>query len=198
MYGITAIQETYLPVRNVANMRMREIPWITDPSFDFLSESISSGKIKNILEFGMGSSTIWFAKQKVNIISVEHNKKYYSLVINSINSINGDMRNMKCILKSLPYEDAFLEHRSEDFYFDLVLVDGRRRVTCVEASIPFIRQGGYLMLDNDERSRYKEIHNILSEWDKQVYEQIGVDYTGWQHKHPEKKWLTTVWQKPSP
>lgn len=41
-----------------------------------------------------------------------------------------------------------------DGYFDLILVDGRARPSCILHSIPKLKSGGLLVVDNAERSYY--------------------------------------------
>jgi hypothetical protein len=42
----------------------------------------------------------------------------------------------------------------ENEYFDVILVDGRSRPSCIMHSIPKLKKGGYLILDNSDRSYY--------------------------------------------
>ncbi len=48
--------------------------------------------------------------------------------------------------------------------FDIILVDGRDRVKCLEGSIPLLKSGGVIMLDDAERSWYREAYTLLKDW----------------------------------
>ena len=170
-------------------IKLRPLPWITDGANDFLGEKIRSEEIKNILEFGSGASTHWLLKQGVNLISVEHNPSFFKFLKNKIN----EEYIFEYILAPRPYNNLCAEFQSRALMFDLVIVDGRDRVKCVESAHPLVAPGGYLMLDNDERIKYRRTHDILLNWEKQSYKQVGADYTGWKNPCP---WVTTVWQKP--
>jgi hypothetical protein len=39
-------------------------------------------------------------------------------------------------------------------HFDLVVVDGRVRNCCIKRAIPHVKRGGYLIVDNTDRSYY--------------------------------------------
>ncbi len=41
-----------------------------------------------------------------------------------------------------------------DKSLDLVIIDGRARLSCITHALKKIRPGGYLMLDDSERERY--------------------------------------------
>ena len=41
-----------------------------------------------------------------------------------------------------------------DEYFDIIVVDGRARPSCVQQAIPKLKKGGWLIIDNSERKYY--------------------------------------------
>jgi predicted O-methyltransferase YrrM len=178
---------------------IRDVPWITDGANDFLREMISAKEIKSILEFGSGASTYWFAKQDLSVISVEHDVRFYNFLSPKLK----DYPKITYVNAPLPYEKFFLKFCDGDSRFDLVFVDGRRRVSCVAAAHHLVKSGGYLMLDNDERAKYAKVHTILGKWDKKIFEQKGPTryasgpHPTYHYNTPEKRWITTVWRKPA-
>jgi len=56
---------------------MRKLPWLTEGSIDFI-ENFLINKDKKILEFGEGSSTLWFSDKCSKIISIEHNEVWFN------------------------------------------------------------------------------------------------------------------------
>jgi predicted O-methyltransferase YrrM len=167
--------------------QIRPLPWITDGANDFLLDKMKSGEIKSVLEFGSGASTIFISEYVDRIVSIEHDEGWY----NTIKEIKEDrnLNSLECRLEPRPYHKVCEEYKNDKF--DLVLIDGRDRVLCCKSSANLVRAGGYMMLDNDERSQYKEVHDILSKWEKNTFNQVGRDYTGWSAPHP---WATTVWK----
>ncbi len=171
------------------SISIRNIPWITDGANDFLFQKVSSKTINSVLEFGSGASTVWFAENVETLISVEHDREWHSKVTSIISDRGLHVEDY--ILLPRPYSSICNSYK--DRLFDLVVVDGRDRVSCAEASYNLVRPGGYLMLDNDERASYNPIHNLLEGWEKTSYVQVGRDKTGWYAPH---HWITTVWQRP--
>jgi predicted O-methyltransferase YrrM len=41
-----------------------------------------------------------------------------------------------------------------DEYFDIILIDGRARPSCIKRSVSKVKPGGLLILDNSEREYY--------------------------------------------
>jgi predicted O-methyltransferase YrrM len=64
-------------------------------------------------------------------------------------------------------------------YFDLVLVDGRARPSCIQQSLPYLKHGGLLVVDNTERSYYLEPFTeiLKSEFDVLEDRMAPVSYT---------------------
>lgn len=81
-----------------------------------------------------------------------------------------------------------------DEYFNLVFIDGRARPSCIKHAIPKIRPGGYLMLDNSERSLYNLATQLMKNWKKTLF--YSSDCPEWT-KGTKHAWATTVWIKPN-
>ncbi len=179
----------------------KALPIITIDALKFLIREVDKGRINSVLEFGGGGSTIWFSKQNLKkFISVENNLEWQKKLKTFIKNNNCEL-----IHKNTPYygvADGF-----DDESFDLVFVDGRDRVSCVNKSIRLVKPGGILMLDNSERKIYKEIYNKLSSWEMvkttQTKPNLTTDlgkYSGHKKNHnynsPDGYWATTWWVKP--
>jgi predicted O-methyltransferase YrrM len=180
-------------------MEIRDVPWVTDGANHFLFRMIEAGKINSVLEFGSGASTVFFAKMGLTVVSIEHDPEWYNQVTKKLQRGSQNSKVTRHLLPR-PYHKVCDSLASEKF--DLVLVDGRDRVRCVEESRSLVKPGGHLMLDNDERSyvyaldcglSYARAHSLLNGWSKLSYEQRGRDMTGWDAQHV---WITTVWQRP--
>ncbi len=53
----------------------------------------------------------------------------------------------------------------QDEYFDFILVDGRARVACLLNSIPKLKSGGLMILDNSDRPSYGLAFEALKDWE---------------------------------
>lgn len=162
----------------------RAVPLLTEPARQFLDGYIQPDM--NVLEFGAGGSTVWFS-QRCALTTIEPRADWMDAVREKVIST----RWLPLLVKR-PYYDVATTI-GEPNTFDLVLVDGRDRVECCRASIPLIKPGGILMLDNAEREYYAEVGDVLcAKWNMTIGIQRRKDDHGFNYGH----WETTWWQKP--
>jgi hypothetical protein len=57
----------------------------------------------------------------------------------------------------------------DEEYFDIILVDGRSRPSCVIKAIPKLKNEGLLIVDNSERKAYKSALDRLDGWDTRSF-----------------------------
>jgi predicted O-methyltransferase YrrM len=150
-------------------------PWLVKKSIDFLREYLTPES--HVLECGAGGSTIWMLETigVARLVSLEHDEKWATAVRSDV-SDDSALDLQTC---PLPYHHLLEDYGDEEF--DLVLIDGRDRMLCLEASRRLIKPGGYLLLDNAERDRYQSADRLLK---------------GWEKKSAFVKWETAWWQKP--
>lgn len=132
-----------------------------------------------IFEFGSGASTKWFADISNHVVSVEHDERF-SEVINGVEQY----------FQSRPYNQIIETY--SDQYFDLILVDGRDRVKCVQSSITKLKSGGWLVLDNSEREYYDKGIDLMKDWNQIHCQQKREDKYGFVY--PD--WQTSIFIKP--
>lgn len=167
---------------------LRPIPWLTEGSITFLEQYFQEHPDAKVLEFGSGASTVWMAKRTPNLISVDHNPHWHDLVKQECKA-RGYM-GVQLHLRPMPYYGICDEFPQE--YFDLILIDGRDRVECIRHSIPRLKKGGILMLDNSERGYYQPGIDLLSEWKNFAHTQTKRDQCGFWYRG----WTTSWWIKP--
>lgn len=169
---------------------MRTIPWLMPKSIEFLKSFLAERPGAKVLEFGSGGSTIWFAEHNVSLVSIEHDKTWFDKVSSELISRHKE-RDLRLLPR--PYDSVCIDF--PDAFFDLVLVDGRDRVRCVKASMPKVKPGGIIMLDNAERPEYQEIYLLLAKWKFFKTTHQGPDETGFVYGSTEV-WQTNWWKKP--
>jgi len=124
------------------------IPWITYPAIDFLSNRID--KAFTVFEYGSGNSSKWWAKRTSHVYSVEHSREWYQQI--SAEHIDN---------LSLLYHELDNKHNYERScqktgqLFNIIVIDGRKRVNCMFLAKHSLTPNGIIILDNSERSRYK-------------------------------------------
>ncbi len=186
------------------------LPWVTFEAKRWLDSYLRN--TMTVFEWGSGGSTLYFAKQVRQVISVEHDQKWYDAVISSLKHekfVNYDyflIPPRKYLLAPfLPYNShtyvsrTFEAHKKLHFKeyvrkiddyanesFDLVVVDGRSRIACMAHALKKIKKGGFLMLDNSERTPYQSAMKKLAGL-------IHKDFFG-KGPYCTEEWQTTIWQ----
>jgi hypothetical protein len=152
-------------------------PWLAFDAIDILSSLPLNGQ--RIFEYGSGGSTLFWLKHGALLTSIEHDKAWYDLLQQqyigkasvdyrlvppefiSSDNVNpsvpdgygsGDKQFAQCTFRSYASQiDEF-----PDEFFDLVLVDGRARPSCIKHAHNKVKIGGILVLDNSDRKYYLE------------------------------------------
>lgn len=188
-------------------------PWIALSSITFLERILEKNML--VYEYGSGGSTLFFASHVKEVVSTEHDQAWYRDVIKQINENNlsncrvrlieptpmlhSDNTNIADPDDYVSDDDkyrgmSFINYASSidefpDEYFDVILIDGRARPSCFKHSEKKLKKGGYLILDNAERSYYHFIHDTLKEKRWRKYDHYGL--FPYQSHFSE----TCIWQK---
>lgn len=153
-------------------------PWLGFDAIDYLAGRIAPGW--RVFEYGSGGSTLFWLKSGAEVVSVEHDADWYAQMQQRLKQQpqvdyrlvlpeSGDI----CEPKPDTSADPHCYHSSDpqyaglnfrcyasqidefpDQYFDLVVVDGRARPSCLMHSLAKLKVGGLLVLDNTERRYY--------------------------------------------
>lgn len=168
---------------------IRNEPWITEDANKILADIIRNGKELSVLEFGAGASTLWFLKQPTikKLVTVENYPNWFVRISNEIPITTVDY---EIILKPRPYYDV--ANRFIGDTFDIILVDGRDRVKCLITSLPKLKSGGYMILDNSEREYYQHAISYVKHWQTIETTQENPDKYGFTYPG----WKTTFYKRP--
>jgi hypothetical protein len=157
-----------------------KMPWITFSSIDLLEKIIQPGM--KVFEYGSGGSTLFWASRVKNIVSVEHDKGWFEKM-QTVLSVDG-IGNVDYLLiepvddpefskKTYQDPDDYVSRDQHytgqnfekyakaidpypDLHFDVIVVDGRVRPSCIKHALPKLKKNGWLLLDNSDRSYYLE------------------------------------------
>jgi hypothetical protein len=92
------------------------IPWYSYPAIEFLDQfDFSQTKI---IEYGSGNSTIWWAKRCKEIISIEHDEKYFKVA---------SCKNLKNLKLRLFTKKNNYINQNELTSSDIIIIDGNFR-----------------------------------------------------------------------
>lgn len=131
----------------------------------FLSEL---NKTQNVLEYGSGVSTSEIAGKVNLMVSMEHQKEWYDKNINNVPS------NCTLLLRgpNLPYIEGghcgtyeefkdYIEAPLEYKPFDIILIDGRARVSCASICKLLGHKDTLIFIHDFERPEYQEVLKYL-------------------------------------
>lgn len=180
---------------------LRILPWITDAATDYIETVIGEWRKRDqtisAIECGSGSSTGYLAQRATTLVSFEHSAEWHSMIRAVAEAAN--LSNIEWRTAPRPYSQLFAEYPDE--IFDIALIDGRDRTSCVEKVRRLLKPGSILVVDNTERisgidgrGPYFEMLQLLEGWESIHFEQAGIDKAGWTASH---RWITSIWRKPS-
>jgi hypothetical protein len=152
-------------------------PWITFDAIEAIGRRLRAGM--RVFEYGSGGSTLYWLRCGAELVSVEHDAAWFELVRSRLpRAARIDYRLVEADPPApapAPLDPAdpaaygsahdafqgrtFRRYASQidafpEGAFDLVLVDGRARPSCLRHAAPKVRRGGLLVLDNADRDYY--------------------------------------------
>jgi len=153
-------------------------PWMTFGAIDFVSSALSPEM--RVFEYGSGGSTLFFGHCVSKVVSVEHDKLWAEKVQAELERHGMTHCDLSAIEpatdpqakdRSIDDPDGYISdderYRSCSFrnyvlalerypsgYFDWIIVDGRARPSCLRHAMRHSKVGGYILLDNSERTYY--------------------------------------------
>ena len=153
-------------------------PWITFPAIEAIRKLLQPQFL--VFEYGSGGSTLFWSNYVKKVVSVEHEEEWYrrmekEIVVQQVKNIDyhyipagidpqfeqkkpsnpGDYISDDARFAGYNFESYVkLIDQYPDEYFDLVMVDGRARPSCILHSLKKIKLNGYLVLDNSDRDYY--------------------------------------------
>ena len=136
------------------NINGEYMPWISYPMYEFLDNRIKEDFV--VFEYGMGASTYYWVKKVKTIVSVDNDLAWYNEVKN---------KNQKSILHYMKIEtgnDYVNSISLDNLLYDIIFIDGRKRLECVYKSIKFLTKRGVVILDNSDRDKYAKAFDFFN------------------------------------
>lgn len=177
---------------------------MSSPWLPYLAtEYIKQFKPGRVFEWGSGESTLFFAEMDTKyLISVEHNAEWWDEVGRKLDEYNLHLSYHHVGYESgtigsnpanpIHYKSASTELGEINFKryasfidefegskFDLILIDGMARASCLYHAASHVAEGGCIILDNAERDYYMQNVAFLFEgWERILFEGYGpqLDY----------------------
>jgi hypothetical protein len=125
----------------------KPIPWISYPATAFLSSRVKNDW--DIFEFGAGYSTLWWATHCRSVTSCEHDAVWYKDISQKVPG--------NCTVLSTPLNSEYpLAAKRTNKMYDVIVIDGRKRVKCALNSVSCLKETGVMVWDDTEREFYQE------------------------------------------
>lgn len=180
----------------------QRLPWLTFEAMDLLKELDLHNK--RVFEYGSGGSTLFWLDKGAQVVSIEHDRDWYQRMraITANNpqldyrfveaekietagtekgNVPGNPGDPSLYLSDDPdhrgaHFRRYVEQIDEfaDQFFDIVLIDGRARPSCIVHAAKKVKVGGHLVLDNADRPYYlAHTKQVLTNFDCRKTEGVG-------------------------
>lgn len=149
------------------------IPWLTYPFIDFINDRLN--KDLSVFEFGAGNSSIYYSKRVKEVVSIEHSPEWFKIIKSNdkYNYPNLDVRLVEIPpeLAAKGYHTmAFTNSENEYVYslektgqkYNIVIVDGLFRNSCIRHSLSSLTNDGIIFLDNTSKHYEEELKDGTS------------------------------------
>lgn len=164
-YGHKRWLASLFAIYNTEKMVELDLPWWNVAATKKTEEFLSARTAPKIFEYGAGASTIWLSRRAAHVTSVEHDDGWYK----RFQPMVADKGNITLLNRSLDDSgagDAYVGAIEEnDDLYDMIVVDGRHRVACLNRALSRLKADGVILFDDSGRSRYRSgiAHSSLTE-----------------------------------
>jgi hypothetical protein len=172
--GPAAHLRTLFAIHDIDDLVSLDIPWWTYRAIQIVERRLIEldGEAR-VFEYGSGASTVWLGNRSKEVHSVEHhadfakvmrrvlaqaglNDKVMLLEIAAEASSDPITRSGRKGENHVDYTAYSQAIKEVGGLFDVVVVDGRARVACCMACLPYLAPGGLIVFDDAQRPRYRE------------------------------------------
>ena len=148
-----------------------DVPWWTYSAITVVEEWLAARPAPaTVFEYGSGASTMWLSRRAGRVHSVEHHAGFAALMQAELSGHpNASVR----VVEPTPSAHAAMPSRKEGYggldfsayvsaiddlqgSFDLVVIDGRARASCLAVAAERLAEDGLIVFDNSRRQRYRE------------------------------------------
>ena len=171
------------------------LPWMNFRAIRWLNAYLTP-KMR-VFEYGAGGSTLFAARRAGSVTSIEHDPAWHARVVRALDEegiTNVDLRLVPAEWRpsgtDIPYgPESYTSANPKaagysfegyvrtidgepDRSFDLVIVDGYARFSCVAHAIPKVKRGGCLLFDDTDWKKYHTAAALLDGFPRRDF--VGV------------------------
>lgn len=130
------------------------VPWLNYSAASALAGLV--GPETRVFEYGCGYSTAWLAERSGDVHAVEHDRAWFVQLDKLLDASAVDIRLIDCEGDALdaPAGDSYVEapaRLAAERPFDVVIIDGMARRSCLEQAERILADDGVVVLDDTER-----------------------------------------------
>lgn len=133
----------------------RPVPWMTYPAISFLRDRTRPSF--RVFEYGSGNSTRWWAPRVASVVACEHDRHWFDQVSKDL------PENAVVMLRDVDSEAYPRAAMEIGGVFDIIVIDGRRRVDCAHASLSALADDGVVVWDDTNRVEYAGGFTLLEQ-----------------------------------
>jgi len=126
-------------------------PWYTNPAMDRIKELPIHKQVDVVLEWGGGSSTIWWAHKVKQVYAVDHSVEWTFMVTDELNKLSNG------VIKYVQTHEGDQSEKRDEYVkcFEgikptICIVDGIHRYECTEYAVKVFRPK-ILIIDNHQQ-----------------------------------------------
>jgi hypothetical protein len=169
---------SWFAIYDLEDLRRLDLPWWTLDAAEKVSGFLEERPGARIFEWGSGASTIWLARRAASVHSVEHDVAWAQSMARDLPpnatvtpvpashpQTDGAVRvaSHKAGFAGLDFTEYVEAIDRVDGAFDLIVIDGRARESCLPKAVHRLAPGGLIVFDNVERSRYRHAIALLGD-----------------------------------
>jgi len=171
-HGAVQHVRTLFAIHDVDDLVTLDVPWWTYGSMREVERRLAAlGGQARAFEYGSGASTVWLANRCGEVHSVEHDDWFGAVMRRVLEDARlldrvhlleiPPTRTPAPVVRSGRRGEAELDYRAyaESIervggQFDVICIDGRARVACLERAVAYLAPGGVIVFDDSQRPRY--------------------------------------------
>jgi len=154
-------------------MVVSAIPWWPYTAANYLETYLEKRPHATVFEWGSGASTRWLASRASRVTSIEHDAEWFQLLqkfrpvnanvklVRPTHSANPRTPSLKKGFSNMDFDSYVKAINSSLDKYDLIIIDGRSRMGCMEVALSHLKEGGIIFLDNSKRMRYSNAKKLL-------------------------------------
>ena len=155
-----------------ADLVRLDMPWWTFSAIDAVEAHLARKQgAARVFEYGAGASTVWLAKRCREVVTIEHDAQFAELMRSTFSSFENidarvcppsdlvrdhvGARSNRKGFEGCSFDEYVSSIGSHQGLFDLIVIDGRARLSCLAAAKGRLAADGIILFDNSDRSEYR-------------------------------------------